>query len=124
MTTNKNKIIEELSKMSLTEINDLIIMIEKKFSICLNKNIDNIDNTEVNDNKDNEKKLFNIKLINIGNNKISVIKNIRSILNLGLKESKEIVESCPVLLKSDLNKSEAESFKKILEDSGASVILE
>ncbi|MCM0158230.1 50S ribosomal protein L7/L12 [Candidatus Nardonella dryophthoridicola] len=120
----KEEIIETLSKMSIIELNELIKMIENKFSISsysdLNNNINNINNN----NKIETKELFNIKLINPGNNKISVIKFVRSILNLGLKESKELVDSCPVILKNNLIKEDVENIKKTLEECGAIIEIE
>ncbi|BBA85272.1 50S ribosomal protein L7/L12 [endosymbiont of Sipalinus gigas] len=122
MSLSKEEILDEISRMSILDINDLILMIEKKFSISLS----NISTLKENDKEEKilEKNDFNIILKSIGTNKISVIKSIRSILNLGLKESKDLVESVPVKIKEKVSKIDAENIKKILEESGANVDLE
>jgi large subunit ribosomal protein L7/L12 len=68
-----------------------------------------------------EKTEFNVFLKNIGGNKVSVIKAVRSATGLGLKEAKDLVESAPILVKENVNKEESESLKKTLENAGAEV---
>lgn len=68
-----------------------------------------------------EKSTFNVMLTSFGSNKIQVIKVVRGITGLGLKEAKDLVESAPVAVKEDVTKEEAEDVKKQLEESGASV---
>jgi large subunit ribosomal protein L7/L12 len=70
-----------------------------------------------------EKSEFNISLTSIGSNKVAVIKAARSITGLGLKEAKEKVEGAPCVLKEGVKKEEAETFKKELEEAGATVEL-
>ena len=70
-----------------------------------------------------EKSEFNIFLTSFGGNKVAVIKAARTITGLGLKESKEKVESAPCVLKEGVKKEEAETFKKQLEEAGATVEL-
>ncbi len=120
MQITKEEILERISSMTLIEIVELIDAMEKKFgidsssiSVDLNKNNESL-------NKDNNKKTeFNLYLNSIGNNKISVIKIIRSYLNLGLKDAKDLVESCPVLIKEKVNLKDLELIKKSLEEVGA-----
>ena len=68
-----------------------------------------------------EKTLFNVMLTDIGPNKIQVIKVVRQITNLGLKEAKDLVEGTPQKVKEDVSKEEAEKIKAELEKSGAKV---
>jgi len=70
-----------------------------------------------------EKTEFNVILIAVGGNKIGVIKAVREITSLGLKEAKDLVEGAPKEVKADVNKDEAEKIKKQLEDAGAKVEL-
>lgn len=120
MKISKEEIIEKISSMSLIEIIELIDSIEKKFGInSSNYNFNNINSKS----KEIKKNYFDIYLDSIGNNKISVIKIIRSLLNLGLKESKDLVESCPVLIKKNVDKKNSDIIKKSLEDVGATVLI-
>lgn len=70
-----------------------------------------------------EKTSFNVVLTNAGANKIGVIKEVRAVTNLGLKEAKDLVEGAPKTVKEDVNKEEAEEIKKKLEAAGAKVEL-
>lgn len=72
-----------------------------------------------------EKDAFNIKLGAVDQKvKIKIIKEVRAITGLGLKEAKELVEKAPVVIKEGVKKEEAEAFKKLLVDAGAAVDLE
>lgn len=70
-----------------------------------------------------EKTTFNVILTSAGASKINVIKEIRAITNLGLKEAKDLVEAAPKAVKEGVTKEEAEKIKKVLEDNGAKVEL-
>jgi large subunit ribosomal protein L7/L12 len=70
-----------------------------------------------------EKSTFNVVLTGAGSNKIAVIKELRTIVTLGLKEAKELVDTCPKPVKEGINKQEAEEIKKKLEGAGATVEL-
>ena len=70
-----------------------------------------------------EKTEFNVILASVGGNKIAVIKEVRAMTNLGLKEAKELVDSAPKPIKEGVNKEEAEQMKKKLEAAGATVEL-
>ncbi|MFI4853178.1 MAG: 50S ribosomal protein L7/L12 [Candidatus Makana argininalis] len=117
MSITKEQILDSISKMTVIEVVDLVKMMEKKFNISTNLNIDKTNSKK----KEEEKIEFNVILNKIGPNKISVIKIIRSVTGLGLKESKDLVESSPVIIKEGINKEESISLKKSLEESGASV---
>ncbi len=70
-----------------------------------------------------EKTEFTVNLVDVGSNKIAVIKEIRAITDLGLKEAKGLVDSAPAAVKEDIPKEEAENIKKKLEEAGAKVEL-
>ena len=71
-----------------------------------------------------EKTEFNVILTDVGPNKINIIKEVRAITGLGLKEAKDLVESAPKPVKEHVSKDDAAKFKKILEDNGAKVKVE
>ncbi len=119
MKITKEDILETISSMSLIEIIELINDIEKKFGIT-QSNYQNL-NISQNIKEKKEKEEFDLYLKSIGNNKIAIIKIIRSYLNLGLKESKDLVESCPVLIKKDINQQDLQNIKKSLEENGAQI---
>jgi len=70
-----------------------------------------------------EKTEFNVELTSVGPNKIQVIKEVRAVTNLGLKEAKDLVEGAPALVKENVNKEEADKIKKQLEEQGAVITL-
>ncbi|VFP81323.1 50S ribosomal protein L7/L12 [Buchnera aphidicola] len=117
MSITKEEILDTISNMSVKEIMQLISAIEKKFDISSNIPLD-VKQDSLKSKKE-EKVLFNVKLVSIGSNKVSIIKIIRSTTGLGLKESKDLVESAPTLIKENITKENAESLKKTLTDSGA-----
>ncbi len=119
MKVNKENLLELISSMSLIEIIELIESIEKKFGICAS-DYNNESSVQVTNDIQNKTE-FDLYLNSIGNNKISVIKIIRNFLNLGLKDAKDLVESCPVLIKEKINKKDLDELKKSLEEVGASV---
>ncbi len=115
----KEQILDRISSMSLLEIIELIDCMEKKFGInSSNLNSDFFSNSKSIPEKE-EKDEFDLYLNSIGNNKISVIKIVRNFLNLGLKEAKDLVDSCPVLIKEKINKKDLNILKKSLEEVGA-----
>ncbi|CAL4041884.1 50S ribosomal protein L7/L12 [Buchnera aphidicola (Tetraneura ulmi)] len=119
MTITKEQIIETISKMSVMNITELVSEMEKKFKVSSNMSVNT--SSQQKEEKKEEQTEFNILLKEIGKNKVSVIKAVRSATGLGLKESKDLVESAPTLIKEKVNKSDAESLKKILLSAGAKV---
>ncbi|CAA3705570.1 50S ribosomal protein L7/L12 [Candidatus Portiera aleyrodidarum] len=115
---NKEEIIEILSKMNVVEMIELVSEMEKRFKIkkeyIFNNNNNNI-------NKKEKKVEFDLILTSIGEKKIGVIKIVRELTGLGLKEAKVKVESAPVTIKEALTKEDAEKNKKKLESVGAKV---
>ena len=120
-----NKIVENLSKLSVSEAADLSKLLEEKWGVEANAPIVAVapqpsangeSQDEVGDGG-----VVNIELIAAGDKKIDVIKAVRAITELGLKEAKDLVESAPKTLKEKVKKEEAEEIKKKLETVGAKV---
>jgi len=124
MSQKHEEIIDALSKMNVLEIIELTKLAEKKFNLSIENIQKPIEKKEeVITEKKEEKTNFTIIMKNYGKSKINVIKIIRTILNLGLKEAKSFVESLPATIKENSNKEEAEKIKKQLEDVGATIEL-
>lgn len=119
---SQEDILEEISNMSVMEIVDLVAAMEEKFGVtaAVAAPVPAGDNIAV---ATEEKSAFDVVMNSFGDNKVAVIKAIRSITDLGLKEAKEMVEGAPVSVKEGVEKSEAEEVKKQLEEAGASVEL-
>lgn len=122
MDLKKEDIINAISKMSVMEIVDLVKEMEKKFDISASNMMMNTGNVVAAEKEEvKEQTEFSVTLENFGKSKISVIKSIRSIINLGLKEAKDFVENAPKLVKDGIDKTESEEIKKKLEEAGAKV---
>src|SRR3990172_8302309 len=114
-------VISYLERASMLEISELIKEIEEKFGVKAAAPQVAMVSTQVGGAKapEAEKTEFNVVLKSIGENKIQVIKAIREITSLGLKEAKELVEGAPKTVKEDVKKEEAQAMKKKLEEAGA-----
>ena len=123
----KDQVIEFISNMSVLEMSELVKEMEDKFGVsaaaaavaapvAAGAGGDAAAPAE-------EKTEFDVILTSIGEKKINVIKEVRGITGLGLKEAKEAVESAPKAIKEGVSKEEAEEVKKKLEEAGASVEL-
>lgn len=127
MSIRINEIVDMISKLNVLEVIDLTKAIEKKFDITFDKDIGEkkkeiITNPEkVEENQ--EEKMYSIIMTNYGNSKINVIKTVRTILSLGLKEAKDFVEKLPAIIKENIQKSDTVDIKKKLEDAGATIEL-
>ncbi|QCI16881.1 50S ribosomal protein L7/L12 [Buchnera aphidicola (Aphis helianthi)] len=119
MSITKEQILEAVSEMSIMNIIELISAMEKKFGVSANMSMQSNNNNEK--KAAEEKTEFDVFLKVIGPNKVSVIKSVRSATGLGLKEAKDLVESAPTVIKENINKKDAESLKKTLEDVGAEI---
>ena len=116
----KEKFIEEVEKMTVVEIAELVKAMEEKFGISAALPAAAGAPAEVAE----EKTAFAVVLTAAGDQKINVIKAVREITGLGLKESKDLVEAAPKNVKEGLKKEEAEEAKKKLEDAGATAELQ
>ncbi|MFP3014501.1 MAG: 50S ribosomal protein L7/L12 [Arsenophonus sp.] len=119
MSLTKEQILDTVAEMSVMDIVELIAMMENKFAVSATVSVP-IDTT-VTSESDEEKTEFDVILSAIGSNKVAVIKVIRMITGLGLKEAKDMVESAPVTIKEAVSKEESKTLKKSIEEAGASV---
>ena len=119
----KDQVIEFISNMSVLEMSDLVKEMEEKFGVSAAAAAVAAPAAASGDAAApvEEKTEFDVILTSIGEKKINVIKEVRAITGLGLKEAKEAVESAPKSIKEGVPKEEAEEIKKKLEEAGASV---
>jgi len=122
MTTNLDQISETLSSLTVLELADLSKKLEEKWGVSA-ASFAPAGGAVAGGVVEEVKDKFEVVLTAAGPNKINVIKEVRAITGLGLKESKETVEGVPKTLKSDVPTAEAEELKKKLEAAGASVEL-
>ena len=124
--TSKEEILEAISKMSVMDLVELISEMEEKFGVSATAPVAvaaaSAETAEA-DEQGDEQTEFDLILQNMGDNKIAVIKAVRAITALGLKDAKDMVESAPVTVKEAVSKDEAEEIKKQLEESGATAEL-
>ncbi|HIH2763015.1 MAG TPA: 50S ribosomal protein L7/L12 [Candidatus Azoamicus sp.] len=122
MKITNEEILNAIENMNILELTELTTLIEKKFNISLQHQqiTSNTENTEEKA-KPTEKSTFTIIMTSFGDNKLNVIKTIRSILDLGLKEAKDFVEKLPATIKENVQKSDIEKIKAALETSGAKI---
>ena len=120
-----NKIIEDLSSLSVVEAAELSKKLEEKWGVSAAAPVAVAAPAAAGgaDSAAEEKSEFEVFLSEIGGNKIAVIKEVRTITGLGLKEAKDLVEGAPKSLKKGVAKAEAEEMKKSLETAGAKVEL-
>ena len=125
MAVTKEEIIEALKEMSLLEASELVKMIEEEFGVSAAAPaavaVAAAPGAEA--GAAEEKSEFDVVLEGFGDNKIAVIKAVREITGLGLKEAKEAVESAPNTIQEAVAKDKAEEIKAKLEEAGAAVTL-
>ena len=121
----KEQILEAVANMSVMDVCDLVKMMEEKFGVSAQAAVAVAGPAAGagGEAAAEEKTEFNVVMTSFGDNKINVIKAIRAITGLGLKEAKDMVEGVPAVVKEGVSKEEAESVKKQLEEAGASVDL-
>jgi large subunit ribosomal protein L7/L12 len=126
MALSKEEILDGISEMSVLDLSDLIKDMEEKFGVSASAAVavaavpaaggDAADAAE-------EKDEFDVVLTGFGDKKVGVIKAVRAITGLGLKEAKDLVESAPAPVKEGVAKADAEEFKKQIEEAGGSAEL-
>lgn len=125
MAVSKEEILETISNMSVMEVVDLIEAMEEKFGVSAAAPAAAVAGAGAAAGGEaaaaEEKTEFDVILSSFGDNKVSVIKTVRSITGLGLKEAKDMVEGAPVAVKEGVTKEESEDIKKQLEEAGATV---
>ena len=117
------KLVEDLSALTVMEAADLSKMLEEKWGVSAAAAVAVAAGGAAGAAAAEEKDEFEVVLVSAGDNKINVIKEIRAITQLGLKEAKDLVDGAPKTVKESAPKAEAEEIKKKLEDAGAKVEL-
>lgn len=116
------KFVEEIKTLTVLELNELVKAIEEEFGVSAAAPVVMAGGAAPAAAAE-EKTEFDVVLVDVGASKMGVIKAIKEITGLGLKESKELVESAPKAVKEGVSKADAEDIKKKLEDAGAKVEL-
>jgi len=121
---NLEKIVEDLSSLSVLEASELTKILEEKWGVSAAAPVAAVAPAAAGDTAAVEEKTeFTVFLSASGDKKINVIKEVRTITGLGLKEAKDLVEAAPKEIKTGVGKEDAEKFKKQLEEAGATVEL-
>ncbi len=123
MACTKQDMLETIANMTVSEIVDLISAIEEKFGVTAAVAVAAGPAAAEAAPAQEEQTEFNVIMTNHGANKINVIKVVRSITGLGLKEAKDMVEKVPSTIKEATSKEDAAKIKKELEEAGATVEL-
>ena len=122
----KEELIEEIKKMSVLELSEVVKALEEEFGVSAAAPVAvaGAAAPAAEGGAAEEKSEFTVELTSVGDKKISVIKVIREVTSLGLKEAKELADGAPSNVKESVAKDEAEDFKKQLEEAGATVELQ
>ena len=123
MAVSKEDILETISNMTVMEVVDLISAMEEKFGVSAAAAVAAAPVAAAAEAAAEEQTEFDVVMTGFGANKVAVIKAVRGITGLGLKEAKDMVEGAPATVKEGVDKAEAEEIKKQLEEAGASVEL-
>jgi len=126
MAITKEDVVEYISNLSVLELSELVKEFEEKFGVSAQPTVvagGAVAGGDAGGAAAEEKTEFNVVLTGAGDKKINVIKAVRALTGLGLKEAKEAVESTPSVIKEGVSKDDAEAAKKQLEEAGAKVEL-
>jgi large subunit ribosomal protein L7/L12 len=124
MAMSNEDLLKELSSKSIMEVVELVKMLEEEWGVSAAAPVAAVAGAAAADGgAEAEKDEFDVVLSGFGDNKVAVIKAVRAITGLGLKEAKDSVEGAPTTIKEGASKAEAEEAKKQLEEAGASVEL-
>ena len=123
MAVTKEDILETISNMSVMEVVDLISAMEEKFGVSAAAAVAAVPmaGAAAGAAAAEEQTEFNVVMTSFGANKVNVIKAVRAITGLGLKEAKDMVEGAPATVKEGVSKDDAAKMKKELEEAGATV---
>ncbi len=123
MAVSKDEILDAIANMTVMEVVDLISAMEEKFGVTAAAAVAAAPAAAAGAEAApaEEQTEFDVAMTSFGANKVNVIKVVRAITGLGLKEAKDLVESAPTNVKEGVNKEEAEKLKTQLEEAGASV---
>ena len=120
----KEEIMESIEKMTVLELSELVKALEEKFNVVAAAPVASMaqSSEQKGDAKSKEEQTsFTVILVNSGDKKIQVIKAVREVTTLGLKEAKDLVDSAPKPIKDGVSKEEAENIKKKFEGTGATI---
>jgi large subunit ribosomal protein L7/L12 len=117
------QVVDAIEKMSVLELHQLVKFLEKKFGVSAQAVAVAAAPGAGAGAEAEEKSSFNVHLADAGAQKIGIIKIVKEVLGLGLKEAKDLVDGAPALLKEGMKKEEAEALKKQIEDAGGKVEL-
>jgi large subunit ribosomal protein L7/L12 len=123
LSANATKILEMVEKLTVLELADLVKVMEDKFGVSASAPVAVAAAPVAEGPAAEEKTMFNVVITDAGANKIAVIKVVRELTELGLKEAKDLVEAAPKEVKTEVVKEQAEEMKKKLEEAGAKVEL-
>lgn len=123
MSEKITALIEEIKAMSVLEVAELVKALEEEFGVSAAAPVAVVAAAEGGAAAAEEKSEFDVELTSAGDAKINVIKAVREVTGLGLKEAKELVDGAPKMVKTGVSKEEAESIKEKLEAAGAKVEL-
>ena len=123
MATKTEELLKEIENLKLVELNDLVEALKDKYGITGAVAMASPASAGGEGENENEKSEFDVFIKEVGSNKIGVIKVVKAITGLGLKDAKEIVEKGDKAIKEGLNKKEADDLKAQLEETGATVEL-
>jgi len=115
------KIVAEIEEMSVLELHELVKVFEKKFGVSASAVA--VAGPAAGGSDEEAQDAFTVELTDAGAQKIAVIKAVKEVLGLGLKEAKDLVDAAPSVVKEGLKKEDAEALKKQLEEAGAKVTL-
>lgn len=119
-----SKIVEEIEKMSVLELNELVKVFEEKFGVSATAVAAPLSGASAEASADKEEKsTFTVELIDSGAQKIAVIKAVKEVLALGLKDAKDKVDAAPTVLAENMKKEDAENLKKKIEEAGGKITL-
>jgi len=116
-------LVEEIEKMSVLDLAELVKILEEKFGVSASAPAMMMAGPAAAAAPVEEKTSFDVEITEAGANKINVIKAVRELTELGLKEAKDLVDAAPKMVKEGVKKEDAEAMKKRLEEAGAKVTL-
>ena len=123
MAVSKEDLVETLSGMTILEVTELVTMLEEKWGVSAAAAVATVAVAADAGVKEEVKDEFDVVMTSFGENKVNVIKTVRAITGLGLKEAKDMVEGVPSVVKEGANKADADAAKANLEEAGATVEL-
>ncbi|MBI2050796.1 MAG: 50S ribosomal protein L7/L12 [Parcubacteria group bacterium] len=116
-------LVEKIEQMSVLDLSELVKILEEKFGVSAAAPMMMAGAAAASAPAEEEKSTFDVELVSAGATKIAVIKAVREVTELGLKEAKDLVDGAPKIVKEGVKKEDAEALKKKLEEAGATVAL-